>query len=169
MILWAHGLEGSPQGKKVQGLRAAGLDVVAPDGRGLALRQRLDELLRVSDRLADQRPVLAGSSYGGLAAAWLCATHPERFRGVLLLAPALHYAEDPVASVEDLVAPVGVPVRIIHGCADAVVPIEASREFVRRSSLVAGVDVCLTEVDDSHSLVDSLSTIIGHLKLLMES
>ena len=31
MIIFAHGLEGSPNGSKIRALRNAGFDVVAPD------------------------------------------------------------------------------------------------------------------------------------------
>jgi pimeloyl-ACP methyl ester carboxylesterase len=163
MILWAHGLEGSPNGAKVSALRAAGLEIVSPDGRGLALSGRLDALLAESETLAPRRPVLAGSSYGGLAAAWLCAQHPERFRGVLLLAPALHYHEPPIDPAAPLVAPNGLPVRIIHGRGDAVVPVQASRDYVARS----GGRVALEEVDDGHSLVASLPRIEAALRALL--
>ena len=40
-IVFAHGLEGSPQGRKIQHLRSNGFEVIAPDGRGLALAERL--------------------------------------------------------------------------------------------------------------------------------
>ncbi len=163
MILWAHGLEGSPTGRKVTALRAAGLDIVSPDGRGLALAGRLDALLAESETLAPKRPVLAGSSYGGLAAAWLCAQHPERFRGVLLLAPALHYSEPPVDPDTPLVAPPDLPVHVIHGTADTVVPIQASRDYVTRS----GESVRLEAVDDGHALVDSLPRIEAALRRLL--
>lgn len=166
MILWAHGLEGSPNGAKVTGLRGMGFEITAPDGRNLRLADRLEGLMDESLRLADQRPVLAGSSYGGLASAWLAAQHPERFRGVLLLAPALHYAEDPVTSPEALRAPIGLPVHIIHGRGDAVVPVDASRSYVARS---AGADVLLEEVEDGHALVASLPSIAQALRRLLEA
>jgi pimeloyl-ACP methyl ester carboxylesterase len=166
MILWAHGLEGSPNGAKVTGLRQMGFEVTSPDGRHLPLAGRLEGLLAESARLADRRPVLAGSSYGGLASAWLASAHPERFRGVLLLAPALHYSEDPVEDVLQLRAPAGLPVHIIHGLADAVVPVQASRDYIARSP---GAAVTLEEVDDGHSLVASLPRIAAALHRLLEA
>ena len=166
MILWAHGLEGSPNGTKVTALREHGFEVCSPDGRGLPLAARLDGLLAESARLADRRPVLAGSSYGGLASAWLAATHPERFRGVLLLAPALHFSETPVEDVKTLRAPVGLPMHIIHGVPDSIVPVQASRDYVHRST---GADLTLEEVDDNHSLVASLPRIRAVLSRLLEA
>jgi len=165
MILWAHGLEGSPNGRKVSDLREHGFEVVSPDGRGLALARRLEGLFAESARLADRRPVLAGSSYGGLASAWLAAAHPERFRGVLLMAPALHFSEPPVDDVRALCAPAGLPVHIIHGVPDAVVPVHASRDYVKRS---ASTTLTLEEVDDDHALVASLPRIRAALTRLLE-
>jgi len=164
MILWAHGLEGSPKGAKVTGLRALGFEITAPDGRNLPLAGRLDGLLAESARLAERRPVLAGSSYGGLASAWLAAAHPERFRGVLLLAPALHYSEAPVTDSMALRAPPGLPLHIIHGLGDSVVPVQASRDYAARST---GADVRVEEVDDGHSLVASLPRIAAALHQLL--
>lgn len=165
MILWAHGLEGSPDGNKVQALRAAGFEVVAPDGRGKVLADRLVDLDAASARLAEQAgaagtalPLLAGSSYGGLAAAWLATEHPERFCGVLLLAPALHHHEPPAR--RPLVAPSGLPVYVIHGNKDWVVPLSASQDYVERSRK-QGVDVTLEVVTDAHPLADSIDRIVA--------
>lgn len=155
MILWAHGLEGSPEGTKVQALRAAGFEVEAPDGRGMVLAHRLAGLEAASARLADRRPVLAGSSYGGLAAAWLAQAHPERFRAVLLLAPALFHREAP--ALEPVQAPGGLRVHVIHGAHDDVVPLQGSRDYVDG----AGPAVTLEVVDDDHPLVGSLDRIIA--------
>lgn len=163
MILWAHGLEGSPEGTKVRALRAAGLVVQAPDGRGQPLAQRLLTLEALSAELAEQRPLLAGSSYGGLAAAWLAQQHPQRFRGLLLCAPALHHVEDPVRAVEQLVAPVGLPVHILHGRLDSVVPLQASRDYATRS----GGRPVLQVLEDDHRLAGSLEQIVAAARALL--
>ena len=157
MLVWAHGLEGSPEGTKVRALRAAGFEIEAPDGRGLVLAQRLDALDALTARLAPRRPVLAGSSYGGLAAAWLAARHPERFSGLLLCAPALHHQEPPVPAGQPPVPPLGLAIRVLHGVTDAIVPIAASRRYVKG----AGPMVRLDEVDDGHRLADSLTAIVA--------
>ena len=70
MLLFAHGLEGSPQGTKVRFLRDAGLDVVAPDLQGLALVERIARIEALS---AAGDVLLTGSSYGGLTAAIVAA------------------------------------------------------------------------------------------------
>jgi pimeloyl-ACP methyl ester carboxylesterase len=157
MILWAHGLEGSPTGLKVRALRAAGLSVEAPDGRGLPLAPRVALLDAAAARLCAEGPLLlAGSSYGGLAAAWLAATHPERFVGLLLLAPALHHNEPPLSPAWVPRPPAGMPVWVVHGLQDDIVPIAASRAYVAGAA-AAG----LVEVQDGHGLSGSLAKIVA--------
>jgi len=158
-IVFAHGLEGSPEGAKIQALRSAGLDVVAPDGRGQPLAARIG-LLEASTR--EGPVILGGSSYGGLAAAWLAAAHPERFRGLLLCAPALHWSEAPVDDPGDLVAPPGLTTVVLHGIQDGVVPIAVSQRYRDRS----GAHVELQELQDDHRLHDSLDRIVAAARRL---
>jgi pimeloyl-ACP methyl ester carboxylesterase len=159
VIVFAHGLEGSPEGAKIQALRQAGLSVVAPDGRGRPLAERI-ALLEAATR--DGSFVLGGSSYGGLAAAWLAAAHPDRFVGLVLCAPALHWSEPPVVDVAALTAPPGLPTVILHGLRDDVVPIDVSRRYRDRS----GPHVELLEVDDDHRLHGTLDQIVAAVSRL---
>ena len=68
MIIFAHGLEGSPNGSKIRALREAGFDVIAPDFQGMVLAERVILLQQVCQEHREAKPVLAGSSYGGLTA-----------------------------------------------------------------------------------------------------
>jgi len=156
-IVFAHGLEGSPNGRKIQFLRSAGFDVTAPDGRGLPLVERVHGL-EVASRSGGL--LLIGSSYGGLAAAHLVTRYPQRFTGLLLLAPALHYSESPVEDVSQLVPPSGMQTVVIHGARDQVVPLETSRIYAEK-----GAD--LQVVDDDHSLVSSLPVMVAAVRTLM--
>lgn len=156
MVVWAHGLEGSPWGRKAQALRQAGLPLVAPDGRGQPLAQRIVALEQAIHEAAPGA-LLVGSSYGGLAAAWLATRLPDLLCGLVLLAPALHHQEPPVADPGSLQAPPGLQVRILHGLADTVVPIEGSRRYASRSP----EQVKLIEVDDDHRLTDSIQRIVS--------
>ncbi|MGB0638111.1 MAG: alpha/beta hydrolase [Myxococcota bacterium] len=151
-IVFAHGLEGHPEGTKVQWLKKQGFDVLAPDGQGLVLQDRLVDLERETRRGG---VLLVGSSYGGLAAAWLAHQYPDRFVGLLLLAPALHHTEPPVVDAALLTAPVTIPTRVIHGVSDDIVPIDVSRRYCQQS----GSHTHLVEVDDGHRLAGSLSVI----------
>ena len=158
MLLFAHGLEGSPQGTKVRFLRDAGLDVVAPDLQGLALVERIARIEALS---AAGDVLLTGSSYGGLTAAIVAARYPERCTGLCLLAPALLMDEEP-AVPDTLSAPAGLPTIVIHGRQDDVCDIAGSRRYAERS----GPHVELIEVDDGHRLVESLPVILGALRRL---
>jgi len=161
-LLFCHGLEGTPQGRKVQALRAAGIDVLAPDFQGMSLAERVDHLARVLTELGDEPLVLAGSSYGGAVAAWTVMQHPGRFAGLLLLAPAVGYAEAPVPHPTAYTPPQDTPVIVIHGESDAVVPPSASVDYAARGS---GVDLRL--VDDEHRLAASLDDIVAAARELL--
>jgi len=171
VIVFAHGLEGSPTGAKIQALRAAGLAVDAPDGRGLLLAARIEGLrqavMRQADRAPGERLVLAGSSYGGLAAAWLARELAPRLDGLLLLAPALHHAEPPATDPGSLAPPPGLPTVLIHGLRDDVVPIGASRVYAA-AGRTAGNPPTLLEVDDDHRLAASLDRIVAEARRLLE-
>jgi len=153
-FVFAHGLEGSPRGRKVQTLAAAGLPVLAPDFQGMGLAQRLSLLQEVT---RDGCDLLAGSSYGGLAAAITAWRYPERFKGLLLCCPALNLAEEPLPDTSRVVIPESLACVVIHGRQDTVVPIEVSRDLVERS----GPHVSLVEVDDDHRLAESLDVIVA--------
>ena len=117
MIIFAHGLEGTPNGSKIQALRASGFEVLAPDFQGMVLSERVALLEKICEQHANKKPILAGSSYGGLTAAIIAMRMPHQFTGLLLCAPALHLKEDPVDAETILVAPNGMPTVI--GCTTA--------------------------------------------------
>lgn len=151
-VVFCHGLEGSPQGKKAQTLRAAGLDVVAPDFTGMQLAARVATLLPVLAAHPDC--TLVGSSYGGLTAlcgAILHARAGGRVRGLVLCAPALFRAEPPADTLE-LVAPC--PTIVIHGLRDALIPASLVEAWAAAQPAVR-----LQLVDDEHVLAGSLSLI----------
>lgn len=163
MIIFAHGLEGSPNGSKIRSLRDAGFEVVAPDFQGMVLAERVDLLEEICLEYASQQPVLAGSSYGGLTAAIVAMRMPDAFRGLLLCAPALHLAEPPVDDETVLIAPNGLKTIIIHGLEDDIVPISCSIEYASRSS---NEIVAFHQVDDGHRLAESHRKIIDAAQLL---
>ena len=164
MIIFAHGMEGSPNGSKIRALREAGFEVIAPDFQGMTLTERVDLLQRVCQGHLSQKPVLAGSSYGGLAASIVAMRMPDAFRGLLLCAPALHLNEPPIDEETILVAPEGMKTIIIHGVTDDIVPMSCSVEYADRS----GNDiVAFHQVNDGHRLADSHKEIIDAARLLI--
>jgi predicted esterase len=157
MIIFAHGLEGTPNGSKIQALRASGFEVIAPDFQGMVLSERVALLEEICNKHADAKPILAGSSYGGLTAAIVAMRTPHQFSGLLLCAPALHLKEDPVDDETVLVAPKGMSTVIVHGIGDDIVPISCSIEYAERS----GNDILqFHRVDDGHRLAESHSSIL---------
>jgi pimeloyl-ACP methyl ester carboxylesterase len=153
MVIWAHGLEGAPNGRKANALREAGFELVAPDGRQKTLADRLPALVQAIQ--ANPGALLVGSSYGGLASAYLAGIHTDALSGVVLLAPALHWDEAPIDDASALLIPESLPCTIIHGVNDAVVPVSVSQELAKRCPHIR-----LIEVDDGHSLSGSLDVMV---------
>ena len=160
MLVWAHGLWGSPNGSKVTAVRESGIEVISPDFNEMELVDRI-ELLEKTIQIGDV--VLAGSSWGGLACALTAQKKPDKLKGLLLLAPALHYPEPPNDNPDKLIAPDGIPVTIIHSKTDDIVPISASKDYVKRS----GNNVNLIVVEDSHVLENSIELIISEANKLL--
>ena len=160
MLVWAHGLWGSPNGSKVTAIRESGIEVISPDFNEMELIDRV-ELLKETIEIGNV--VLAGSSWGGLACALTAMQIPEKLKGLLLLAPALHYPESPNDEPEKLIAPDSVPVTIIHSTTDDIAPISASKNYIERS----GNNVQLIEVEDNHVLENSIELIISEAKKLL--
>lgn len=144
-ILFAHGLESGPIGRKSQALLDAGYEVLAPDGRGLDLAQRIERLVEVLVA-TEPTPLLVGSSFGGIAglvAALVAAERGVTVPGLVLCAPALMLPPPP-GTVERLRCPARTI--LVHGTRDEVIPIEVSRRFAHEH----GAE--LREVDDDHGL-----------------
>jgi|TARA_B110000263_G_scaffold39226_1_gene30877 predicted alpha/beta hydrolase family esterase len=160
MLIWAHGLWGSPNGSKITAIRDSGIEVISHDFNDMELIDRV-ELLEKTMEVGNV--VLAGSSWGGLACALAAQRKSDKLKGLLLLAPALHYPEPPNNNPEDLVAPKEVPVTIIHSIEDDIVPISASKDYIKRS----GNNIKLIEVKDNHVLENSIELIIFEAKKLL--
>jgi predicted alpha/beta hydrolase family esterase len=145
-ILFAHGLESGPVGRKSQALVSAGHEVLAPDCRGLDLARRVEVLVEAIVGAEGAPPLLVGSSFGGIAglvAAQLAAARGVVVPGLVLCAPALQLPPPP-GTVERLACPARTI--LVHGTRDEVIPIEVSRRFAREH----GAE--LREVDDEHGL-----------------
>jgi len=159
-VVFCHGLEGSPQGRKAQALRAAGLDLVAPDFTGMTLEARVATLL--PELAAHDGCVLVGSSYGGLAALCGSILHVRAggsVRGLVLCAPAL-IVEEPPASALDLAPPC--PTVVIHGRHDELIPVAAVEAWA-----AAHPRVRLEVVDDAHVLARSMDRIVAAARALI--
>lgn len=153
-IFFFHGLESTPTGRKYQRLSES-FDITSPDFQEMDIRERLDKAERVTRDLNDI--VVVGSSFGGLLAALLYNQHPERFRGYVLMAPALH--QEITNEINKM------PSRcvVLHGTRDEVVPIEAVRSFC------AGHDIEITEVDDGHRLHQAMEQMVEAVQQILSN
>jgi len=154
--MFLHGLESGPHGQKYQALKEKFGAVISPDCTGISDPQQRLQIIRTAIEPLTEPLLVVGSSMGGLMALLLQQDCPKKVAGLLLCAPALHRPEANGLNADSL------PVtQIIHGRFDRVVPIEASRKF----------GAPLLEVDDDHSLKNSLALILAEtarLKVLLE-
>lgn len=151
-LYFFHGLESGPHGSKYQSLEQA-FGVFSPDFQGMDIWERLQKIELETRQMREL--IVVGSSYGGLLAALLYSQAPERFKGLVLMAPALHH---PAAEqVERLPA----EAVVIHGREDTVVPLEA----VRQKCNALGVDI--TVVEDDHGLYASRPLMVEAVRELI--
>lgn len=149
-----HGKESGPVGTKSIALKAIDMHLICPDFRGKSLAERL-EIAETKTRNFPDPLLLVGSSMGGLVAALLYQKYPERFFSLLLLAPALHWAEAKAITrlPENTV--------VIHGEQDTVVPFESSVQWQQKLGFE------LIRVEDDHRLNHSLELITTQFKKLL--
>lgn len=138
-ILYCHGLQGSPQGRKATALRDAGHEVIAPS----LPKDDFARAVRIAGTaLEEGRPdVVVGSSRGGAVAMRLAASTP-----LMLLAPAWRrFGVEPILRRDS---------RILHGIKDDVVPLADSIELEGRNRLPAEN---LIPINDDHRLASPLA------------
>jgi pimeloyl-ACP methyl ester carboxylesterase len=158
-ILFCHGLESGPHGRKFHALVDAGFAVQSPDCRGRDLETRVDRQLHCI-LAAPVPPLVVGSSFGGISgllAALLAVREGVQVPGLVLCAPALRVPRSPPLDLE-LRCPA--PTIVVHGRRDEVIPIESSRQFAHEQGSE------LIEVDDDHSLAASLPEILDAVRRL---
>ena len=139
--VFLHGLDSSSRGTKGSFFRAHFPGLLFPDFTG-PLEERMDQL---DQELGDIRDlVLIGSSFGGLMATILAMREPLRVARLILLAPALNFAEFiPYRSGR-----VSHPAIIYVGSHDPVTPCREVEPLARE----VFSDLNFYEVDDDHSL-----------------
>lgn len=169
--LFLHGLESGPLGTKVVTLRAAGLDVTAPQLEAAAVQgllregsRDLDAYLRALETPAQQGldamracdpEVVVGSSFG--AAVLMRMLSHARYGAV----PAVMLAGAAVKLTGQTVLPEGLRVVLVHGRDDAIIPVDDSRLLASSSNTAI-----LVEVHDDHRLTETtrnglLASIVG--------
>lgn len=146
--VFIHGLESSSGGTKGVFFRKRFPDMIIEDYPG-SFPERMEKLENLLAGKFDL--LLVGSSFGGLMAAVYACLHEERVKGLILLAPALHLEDYRPCLSKKL----SMPVTVVHGRQDAVVPMEEVRAAARQVFL----DLTFTVVDDDHVLQQTFPTL----------
>ena len=159
-VIFSHGQESGPWGTKIRAMaemvRGLGCMADSIDYQGIAdPTERVDKLLAECADI-DDRLVLVGSSMGGHVAT--AAADRLNAAGLFVLAPA-YYME----GYEDLTPlPPSMPVCIVHGWHDDVVPVDNSIRYARQCSATLHI------VDGDHRLTANIGEINLYLRNFIE-
>ena len=154
-VYFSHGQESGPWGSKIQAMAEAvrdlGCRAESVDYQGIAdPTERVDKLVAECQGVKESL-LLVGSSMGGHVAT--AAAAPLNAIGLFVLAPAYYIAE-----YEHLTPPApDIPISIVHGWRDDVVPAENSIRFA------AQCHATLHLVDGDHRLTENIDEIIQYL------
>ena len=155
-VIFSHGQESGPWGTKINAMatmvKELGCTADSIDYQGIAdPGKRVEKLIAECSSLND-RLILVGSSMGGHVAT--AAAAELNAAGLFVLAPAYY-----IEGYEDLTpAPPGMPICIVHGWHDDVVPVENSIRFA------SGCKAELHAVNGDHRLTANINEINGYLK-----
>ena len=155
-VIFSHGQQSGPWGTKIKAMaamaRELGCAADSIDYQGIADPAERVEKLVAACRGIDDTLILVGSSMGGHVAT--AAAERVKAAGLFVLAPAYY-----MQGYEELTPPApGIPVCIVHGWNDDVVPVDNSIRFARE---------CRAElhlIDSDHRLTDSVVEISAYLK-----
>lgn len=126
--------------------------------QGAEIRARSEEdVMQVLDRVLEEfnvderRIYLWGHSMGGAGTFYLAKRNPDLFAGLAVVAPAPRSSQSPA----DLEAYSHVPILVMHGDADDVVPVDVSREWVAKMEELGMQHLYVEVADGDHSLLIS--------------
>jgi len=155
-VIFSHGQESGPWGSKIRAMseraKALGCTVDSIDYQGIAdPAERVEKLIRECRDLSGPL-ILVGSSMGGHVAT--AAADALNAAGLFVLAPA-YYME----GYEELTPlPPSMPIAIVHGWHDDIVPVENSIRYARECS------ASLHLVDGDHRLTENIDVINDYLE-----
>lgn len=155
-VYFSHGQESGPWGTKIKSMaervRILGCRVESIDYQGIAdPGERVQKLQEACAEVAEPL-VLVGSSMGGYVAT--AAAQSVNAAGLFVLAPAYYMPGFETLSP----IPPGMPVTIVHGWRDDVVPVDNSIRFARAACATLHV------LDSDHRLTDSIDEINDYLE-----
>ena len=160
-VVFSHGQESGPWGTKIRAMaelvRGMGCAADSIDYQGIAdPAERVEKCVRECAGIED-RLVLVGSSMGGHVAT--AAATRVGAAGLFVLAPA-YYME----GYEELTpVPPSIPICIVHGWHDDVVPVENSIRYARECSATLHI------VNGDHRLTANIAAINGYLEQFIHS
>lgn len=160
-VIFSHGQESGPWGTKIRAMaelvESMGCAADSIDYQGIAdPTERVEKCVRECAPI-DDGLVLVGSSMGGHVAT--AAAARVGAAGLFVLAPA-YYME----GYEDLTpSPPAIPICIVHGWHDDVVPVENSIRFARSCSATLHI------VDGDHRLTANIDEINRYLRQFIET
>lgn len=160
-VIFSHGQESGPWGTKIRAMAAKvktlGCHADSIDYRGIAdPGERVDKLIAECGAITD-RLILVGSSMGGHVAT--AAAQTLNAAGLFVLAPAYY-----IGGNEELTpVPPDLPICIVHGWRDNVVPVESSIRFASQCNAT------LHLVDGDHRLTANLDAINDYLEQFIRS
>jgi predicted esterase len=155
-VIFSHGQESGPWGSKIRAMservKALGCNVDSIDYQGIAdPTERVEKLIRECKGISEPL-ILVGSSMGGHVAT--AAADALNAAGLFVLAPA-YYME----GYEELTPlPPSMPIAIVHGWHDDIVPVENSIRYAR------GCSASLHLLDGDHRLTENIEAINDHLE-----
>lgn len=161
IVIFSHGQESGPWGTKIRAMservKSLGCRADSIDYRGIADPTERVEKLRHECRDITEPLILVGSSMGGHVAT--AAADKLRAAGLFVLAPA-YYME----GYEELTpTPPTMPICILHGWHDDIVPVENSIRFAREASAT------LHLVNGDHRLTDNIDAINEYLEQFIKT
>ncbi len=159
-VIFSHGKESGPWGTKIRAMaervRSLGCEADSVDYRGIAdPAERVEKLIRECAGIEGPL-LLVGSSMGGHVAT--AAAEAVGAVGLFVLAPAYF-----MKGYEGLTPqPPKLPICIVHGWRDDIVPVENSIRFAR------GCGATVHLVDGDHRLTGNIEEINEYLGLFIE-
>ena len=160
-VIFSHGQESGPWGTKIRAMaelvRGMGCAADSIDYQGIAdPSERVEKCVRECAGIED-RLLLVGSSMGGHVAT--AAATRVGAAGLFVLAPA-YYME----GYEELTpVPPSIPICIVHGWHDDVVPVENSIRYARECSATLHI------VNGDHRLTANIAAINEYLEQFIHS
>ncbi len=160
-VIFSHGQESGPWGTKIRAMAdmVRGLDYSADsiDYQGIADPTERAQKLIAECRDIEDTLVLVGSSMGGHVAT--AAADSLSAAGLFVLAPAYFIEEYEELTPE----PPKMPICIVHGWHDDIVPVENSIRFA------ASCAATLHIVDGDHRLTNNLDELNTYVNIFIET